>query len=356
MKIALITDTHWGVKNDSPIMLDYMKEFIDETFLPYIDKNNINTIIHLGDLVDRRKYININTARRLREDFLEPLAKRSTIDVHIIAGNHDTYYKNTNNINSLKELVSNQYPNFKVYDNLAVPIEFNETPILLTPWICDENREQTMRIVNETKASILFGHLELSGFEMYKGAGASHGDDPSSFNRFDVVCSGHYHHRSSSGNIHYLGSPCEFTWADYDDPKGFHIFDTTTRELEFIRNPKTTFAKLVYDDLNKDTDYLMNFNPEEYGNKFIKIIIKNKINPYWFDSFIERLDSVGVHDMQVVEDHLNLNLEEDADIINEAEDTMTILRKYLNSMSANTDKKRVETIVHDLYVKAQSIE
>jgi len=61
--------------------------------------------------------------------------------------------------------------------------------------------------------------------------------------------------------------------------------------------------------------------------------------------------------LQVVEDHLNLNLEEDSDIINEAEDTMTILRKYLTSMSANTDiKDRVEKIVTDLYTKAQTIE
>ena len=355
MKIALISDTHWGVKNDSPVMLNNMKEFLDKIFYPYLDSNNVSTVVHLGDLVDRRKYINIATAQRLREDFLEKIASRN-IDFHIIAGNHDTYYKNTNNVNSLNELVRNQYPEFKVWDNKPVSWTFNNTQILLTPWICDENREASLRAINETRSSILFGHLELAGFPMYVGAPPSDGDDPNIFNKFDTVCSGHYHHRSSRSNIHYLGSPCEFTWADYNDKKGFHVFDTETRELEFIENPFTMFEKVWYDDAT------LGHEPEGidlscFEGRHIKVIVKNKLDPYKFDMFISQLEKRGVHDLQVVEDHLNLNLEEDADIINEAEDTMSILRKYLTSMSANTDIKiRVEKIVSDLYMKAQTIE
>lgn len=355
MKIAIISDTHWGVKNDSPVMLNNMKVFLDEIFFPYINRHSIKSVVHLGDLVDRRKYINIATAQRLRVDFLEKIASRN-LDFHIIAGNHDTYYKNTNNVNSLKELVVHQYPSFKVHDNTPVSWTFNNTNILLTPWICDENREESLRIINETRCPILFGHLELAGFPMFVGAPPSHGDDPNIFNRFDTVCSGHYHHRSSRGNIHYLGSPCEFTWADYNDKKGFHVFDTETRELEFIENSYTMFQKIWYDDITLGNE------PEKidldfYAGRHIKVIIKNRIDPYKFDMFINQLEKRGVHDLQVVEDHLNLYLEEDSDIINEAEDTMTILRKYLTSMSANTDMKdRVEKIVSDLYMKAQTIE
>lgn len=355
MKIALITDTHWGVKNDSPVMLDNMRDFVNEIFFPYIDRHSIKHVVHLGDLVDRRKYININTAKRLREDFLEKIADRN-LEFHIIAGNHDTYYKNTNNVNSLNELVSNQYSSFNVYCYNPVTYEFDGTKILMTPWICDENREISMRLINETRSQILFGHLELAGFPMYIGAPPSHGDDPSIFNRFDIVCSGHYHHRSSRSNIHYLGAPCEFTWADYNDKKGFHVFDTQTRELTFIENPKTMFEKFFYDDMTVGQEP-EGFDLSYYAGRHIKVIVKNKNDPYRFDMLIAKLEKLGVHDLQVVEDHLNLNLEEDADIINEAEDTLTILRKYLNSMSANTDSKhRVEKIITDLYVKAQTIE
>jgi len=355
MKIALITDTHWGVRSDSPLMLDCMKKFLDEHFFSYIDAHNISCVAHLGDLVDRRKYININTARRLREDFLDKLESRN-LDVHIIAGNHDTYFKNTNNVNALNELVRNQYPSFKIYDRFATPVEFDGVQIIMLPWLCDDNRDSNMRICNESNSQILFGHLELSGFEMYRGGGACHGDDPSLFNRFDIICSGHYHHRSSNGTVFYLGSPCEFTWSDFADPKGFHIFDTQTRELTFIKNPITMFDKIFYDDLNKTMDEILDFDPSTYENKYLKVIVKNKVNPYWFDVMIEKIDKVGIAEMQVVEDHLNLNLEEDTDIINEAEDTMTILRKYLNSMNPNADKNRVESIVTNLYIKAQNIE
>ena len=94
MKIALITDTHWGVRNDQLAFLDNNKKFLDDIFFPYLDAHSIDTVIHLGDLVDRRKYLNINTAKRLRDDFIRPLHRRE-IRPYLIIGNHDTYYKNT---------------------------------------------------------------------------------------------------------------------------------------------------------------------------------------------------------------------------------------------------------------------
>jgi DNA repair exonuclease SbcCD nuclease subunit len=205
---------------------------------------------------------------------VEPMQDMN-LDVHIIAGNHDCFFKNTNGLNALREIIDGKYP-FHIYDKYATEVVFDDVPILLIPWICDDNREITMRTVNETRSQIAFGHLELSGFEMYKGAGSSHGDDPINFRRFDILCSGHYHHRSSIGSIHYLGSPCEFTWSDYADPKGFHIFDTETRELTFIENPNTIFDKIFYDDSDKVIDDIMSFNPIPYKDKYLKVIIKNK--------------------------------------------------------------------------------
>ena len=118
MKIALITDTHWGVRNDNIAFMDNSKKFLDEVFFPYLDANNIRTVVHLGDLVDRRKYINMQTATRLRIDFLDKLANRG-LDVHMIAGNHDTYFKNTNTVNALRELVVGKY-DFIVYDFMVL--------------------------------------------------------------------------------------------------------------------------------------------------------------------------------------------------------------------------------------------
>lgn len=353
-KIALITDTHWGVRNDNVAFLDNSKKFLDETFFPYIDKNEIKHIVHLGDLVDRRKYININTARRLRTDFLDKLKERN-IEVHLIAGNHDTYYKNTNEVNAIKELVENAYPSFKTYTKHAESVTFGGVPILFIPWICDDNRKQVLDAIQTTPAQIAMGHLEIQGFEMYRGSIVSHGDNRDDFSKFDIVMSGHYHHRSSDGHIWYLGSHGEFTWSDFDDPRGFHIFDTDTRVLTFIENPFKMFKKVWYNDadeefLKKKIDY------KQFHNCMVKVIVTNKTNLYWFDKFIENLEEEGPLDIQIVEDHLNLALEDDTSIVNEAESTLDIFKKYIEGYEIkNLDKDKLSKKIVELYNEAISI-
>lgn len=352
MKIALITDSHAGVRNDSPAFHDYMKRFYDDIFFRYLDEHNVTTVVHCGDIVDRRKYININTAYRLRKDLIEPAIERG-ITWHQIIGNHDTYHKNTNKVSSFIELF-NRYPINIYYETTEVM--FGDTKILLVPWICDDNKEHSFQLIKETNAQILFGHLELQGFEMFKGSIISHGEDPNIFGRFDIVCSGHFHHRSSRGNIHYLGSPAEYTWSDYNDPRGFHIFDTETRELKFIENPYKMFHKFWYNDGDKKfVDSKIDYS--QFSGKIIKVIIQEKNNPYWFDKFIENIEKNNPIDIQIVEDHLNLNLEEDQEIVDEAESTIDIFKKYIrNTESKNINKEKLENKIVELYNEALTLE
>ena len=69
MKIALITDTHFGARNDSEVFNDYFFKFYDNTFFPYLEEHNIKHCIHLGDITDRRKFINFKTLQKFRHDF-----------------------------------------------------------------------------------------------------------------------------------------------------------------------------------------------------------------------------------------------------------------------------------------------
>jgi len=351
MKIALITDSHAGIRNDSTAFHDYMKRFYDNVFFKYLDDNNIHTVVHCGDIIDRRKYININTANRLRKDLIEPALNRN-IDWHQILGNHDVYHKNTNIISSFTELF-NRYP-LNIYDK-TTEVMFGETKILLIPWICDENREHSFELIRKTNAQIAFGHLELQGFEMYKGSVMSHGDDPTLFGRFDIVCSGHYHHRSSRGNIHYLGSPGEYTWSDYNDPRGFNVFDTQTRELTFIQNPYSMFKKVWYND--QHANLMEKIDVSEYADCILKVIVTQKNNPYFFDRFIDSIEKVNPIEIQIVEDHLNLGMEEDQDIVNEAESTIDICKKYIETRDIKgVNKEKLEATIIDLYHEALEIE
>lgn len=355
MKAAIITDTHWGARDDRHIFIEYTKKFLDECFFPYIDKHEIRRVFHLGDLVERRKYVNYYTATRLRKDFLGPLRDRD-IQFDVIAGNHDVYYKDTNTINALQELVAGPFPNFIVYTEVT-EVTFNGIPILLVPWINQENRENTLKKIQNTKAQVCFGHLDLTGFEMRRGIKETDGDDPKLFSKFDMVLSGHFHHRHSHGNIHYLGAPLQFDWGDYNDPKGFHIFDTETRSLEFIENPYVIFKKIWYNDKDKGVkDIITDFNFGAYSGCFCKLIIEEKTNPYWFDIFVEKLEEAEVSNLQIVEDHLGMDMLNDEAIVSEAEDTFTIFRKAIEGMSSDIDKEGLVGIISELYQEALSLE
>ena len=240
MKIALITDTHFGARNDSLAFNDYFFEFYEKIFFPYLKDKNITTVVHLGDVMDRRKFVSYRIAKDFRERFVDQF---TGIDFHMIVGNHDTYYKNTNSVNSLQELVDGKHSNITVYPE-TTEADFDGCKILFVPWINSENMSSTMKMLKTSTAQICMGHLELNGFEMQKGFFMDHGWDKNEFNRFDMVMSGHYHHKSDDGHVYYLGTPYEIYWNDWGDPKGFHVFDTETRQLERIVNPLTIYSKI----------------------------------------------------------------------------------------------------------------
>lgn len=352
MKIALVTDTHWGIRNDSQIFLDYFEKFYGNIFFPYIQENNIKTICHLGDIVDRRKYINYVTLRHLKKHFIDRCVNEN-IDLHVIVGNHDVPFKNTNEVNAMEELFDKV--NIKYYSEVE-DVMFDDTLITIMPWINSSNYSNAVAHMKQTPAQVLFGHLEVAGCLMNRGVVNDHGMDVSEFGKFDVVCSGHFHTKSQRDNVHYLGCPYELTWADYQDPKGFHIFDTETREIEFIRNPYRMFHKVFYDDTDKTMEEVLEKDFSGFTGTFVKVVTQNKDNPYWFDKFMDKIYQSNPFNIQVVDDHLNLNLEEDEDIINEAEDTLTILSKYIDGVETKVSKKRLDNLMRSLYNEAYNME
>jgi DNA repair exonuclease SbcCD nuclease subunit len=286
--------------------------------------------------------------------FFQPLADRK-IDLHVIVGNHDSVYKNTLEVNSI-DLLLEEYPNITTYTRPEV-IEMDGTEILLVPWICQDNEEETFVKADKTSAQILLGHLELSGYQMFKGGFIDHGISDRWLKKFELVCSGHYHHKSTTGNVNYLGTAYEMTWSDYDDQKGFHILDTLTRTLEFIPNPHTLFHKVWYDDTELDMAGLLKQTESftEYEGKSVKVIIKTKDNPTLFDMFIEKLEKSDPLQIQVVQDHLHLDMEDDTDIIDEAEDTLTILNTYVDNLEIKNDRVDLQQLLRSLYDEALSI-
>ncbi len=354
-KIAMVTDTHAGVRNDNPAFQLYQKKCW-QWFFDYIDKHNIKNIIHLGDIYDRRKYVNFMSAKRLREDFFEPLAERN-IATHIIVGNHDMYYKDTHEVNALEEVVRGRYNDVHIHSVPSI-VNIDGVDIQLMPWITDSNRAEAMEAITNPRAEVLMGHLELQGFTMHKGQISDHGYDRSIFDKFDKVYSGHYHHRSTIGNVSYIGAFGEYTWADYNDPRGFSVFDTEERVLEFIQNPHRIFRIAKYDDVAEPNiiEKIQRTDFSKYKDCYIKLVVVNKSNPYAFDLLFDSLYKAGPLDIQVVEDATVL-LENEEDVeVNEAEDTATILRKYISGLTLTVNNDKMKDFMLDVYNEALQVE
>jgi DNA repair exonuclease SbcCD nuclease subunit len=353
MKICILGDTHFGARGDSLDFHKYFEKFYDEVFFPYLKQNDIKIIFQMGDLFDRRKYINFNTLHLCRKYFFDR-CQILDIKVHTLLGNHDIAFKNTLEVNSTG-LLLNEYKCVEYYDDFDT-VEFDGVKIDVVPWICDSNEKEIFQRMKQSKAQICFGHFEIAGFEMDRGNVCDHGLDKKILSKYDIVLSGHFHHKSTDDNITYVGTPYEMTWSDYNDPKGFHIFDTETRNMEFVKNPFVMFNKVTYDDGQQDFDSWKKYDFSSLKDTYVKVVVLNKQNPYLFDNVIDNLYKVGIADLSIVEDFSDMMIEDDSDIIDQAEDTMTILSKHIDNLTLDVEAEKLKTLMRELYIEALNTE
>ena len=350
-KIAILNDTHTGIRNSSDIFLENASKFYNEIMFPYCDAQNIKQILHLGDYYDHRKFINFKSLTHNRKSFLNPMRDRG-MTMDIIPGNHDTYFKNTNDLNSLKELLGHYMNEIHIIMKPTV-MNYGGLDIALLPWITSENYEESMNFIKNCKASILGGHLELCGFDMMRGIQSHGGLDKNIFSRFETVISGHYHTKSQQDNIMYLGTQMEFFWSDAHDPKHFHVLDTETREIEAIRNPFTLFEKIVYDDTKHD---YTSYNVDNLDEKFVKIVVVNKSDPFTFDRLCDRIQNKNIHELKSAENFEEFIGERVGDEGVSIEDTTTLLDSYVDNVDTDLDKNRIKIEMRNLLTEAQVLE
>jgi len=344
MKIAIITDTHYGARKGADYIHSYFKKFYDNIFFPYLEKNNIDTIIHMGDVFDSRKSIDYQSLEWSKRVVFEPLKKYK---VHAITGNHDAYYKNTNKVNS-PELLLKDYDNIITYSK-PTEISIDGLDILLLPWINSENFKESKEFIDNSKSKVAMGHLEINGFKATRGHMMEDGMDVSIFSKFEKVYSGHFHTRSTDGKIYYLGNPYEMYWNDVNDKRGFHIFDTETLTHTPIDNPYKLFYNIYYEDTPHQT-----FDSTEYTNKLVKVIVRKKTNTKQFERFIDKLYSSNVQDLKIIENFViqeNENFE-----IDEEENTLSILNRYIDESEFEYDKNIIKGIFQDLYRQACEVD
>jgi DNA repair exonuclease SbcCD nuclease subunit len=340
MKVAIITDTHYGCRKGSKLFQDYFEAFYKNIFFPKLKEEGITTVLHLGDAFDSRKSIDYQSLEWTKRVVLDPL---SSYDVHMLVGNHDAYYKNTNSVNSPSLLLQN-YSNIKTYSDPEV-VKIDNLNVLFIPWICADNEEKTLRLIKNSDCKVAMGHLELNGFQAYLGHTMDDGMDSVVFDGFTKVFSGHYHTRSNNGTVFYLGNPYEMFWNDVNDTRGFHIFDTETLEHTPVDNPYKMYHIIYYEDTNYQT-----FDTRKYDGKIVKIIVRKKSNLEKFEKFTDKLYLSGVSELKIVE---NFQLQESENFeISESEDTLSILDRYVDESEISMDKSSIKGLMRTIYQEA----
>ena len=343
MKIAIITDQHFGARKNSKLFHDYFLKFYNNIFFPTLEKEGITTVIDMGDTFDIRKSIDFGALTWAKDNYFDRLESMG-ITLHSIVGNHTAYYKNTNDVNAV-DLLLREYDNVKTYSEVS-SIEIGGCNILLVPWINKENEDKSFGLINKSRASICMGHLELYGFRATPGHMMEHGMEWSIFKKFDKTYSGHYHCRSNQENIYYLGNPYEMFWNDVNDEnRGFHLFDTETLEHTPVNNPYRIHHIIYYND----NDHQL-FDARELENKIVKIVVRQKSDQVQFEKFIDKVYNANVAELKIVE---NFALQESAEFeAFESEDTLSILNRYIEEAEIDLDRSRVQKLIQEVYQEA----
>ena len=344
MKIAIITDQHFGCRKNSKLFHDYFLRFYEDVFFPTLEKEGITTIVDMGDTFDSRKGIDFCALTWAKENYYNRLQKMG-IEIHSIVGNHTAYYKNTNDINAIN-LLLREYSNVKIYSE-TTPIEIDNLSILLVPWINPENEKKTMAMIEQSRSSVVMGHLELHGFKVNDYVVMEHGTNIDPFAKFDRVYSGHFHTRSSQNNIHYLGSPYEMYWNDWNDTRGFHLFDTETLEHTPVNNPYNIFEKVFYEDTPFQT-----FDTRGFEDKIVKVIVRKKSDIGQFERFIDKIYSANVAELKIVENFDFSGWYDTSETGYESEDTLSILNRYIDDSEVSLDKSIITKMVDEIYREA----
>ena len=345
MKIAIISDQHFGFKKGSKIYHDFFLKFYEEVFFPVIDKLGITTIVDMGDTFDSRKGIDFGALAWAKDNYYDPLAQRN-ITIHTIVGNHTAYYKNTNEVNAV-DLLLREYDNVKIYAE-AEEVKLGNLNTLFIPWINSDNSQSTYKTIKQSDCRIAMGHLELNGFRAHRGHIMEDGHDAKIYEKFDKVFSGHYHTRSDDGRIFYLGNPYQMFWSDVNDKRGFVIFDTETLEHKYLNNPNELYKIVRYNNTPRQT-----FKYQEYAGKIVKLIVEQRDSHKEYEKFIDGFDKVDLVDLNIVDQTVNIA---DTELnVDEFEDTLSILDKYVDELEFSLSKSTLKSILRETYQEACNV-
>lgn len=348
MKILFLGDLHLGARNGNPNFLRMMDDYFKEELFPYILENNVEVVVQLGDILDKRRNIDFTISNYLVNIFFKFFTKNK-VTLYSTLGNHDTYYRQSIQLDGPSQFANGDY--IHIVKDCRV-VTFDKTKIAMTPWICDENKKEVTKwiVENKNKNTILCGHFELAGFPIQKGYISDKGSiETDKMKGYKCVLSGHYHSPSEKDKITYIGTPYELTWSDYGDEKKFLVYDTVEKMFETVYTKKKMFHKIVYKD-----DILQTINYDTYKNSYVKVVLTDDYNEGKLNVFLSMLDEKA-HPYSIQ----TIDIREQKETLMEeisADDVDNPIEIMMNTITSKVDDEEmcqlVKNLTYEIYQSA----
>lgn len=287
-KIGLFTDIHFGINKDNQLRLNETKRCVN-WMIKTFKEQSVDYVIFCGDLFDSRFSINVQTLN-YAIDCIQKIAFNFQ-KIFLLIGNHDTYYKNNNDMNSINFLSK-----IAMNDNIIIVetdpyfIQIQNKTLGLFPWGFDI--ESIKNIDNFQICDYGFGHFEVNGVEQSGSVSSGckyHYKDLMQLSPH--IFSGHYHntmHYIHNNNIVYmLGSPLQLNWGEWDKEKFIYTFDCINDVFEPFQNTiNSRFEKIYYSQMEKYTKEQLT---KLCDHNFIKFVIDTK---YQFENVLKYTDII----------------------------------------------------------------
>lgn len=333
--IGIVGDMHIGARSGNKIYHEYFGLFIDDLFL-WIDENNIQELILLGDLFDVRKHVDTWCLSWFKSMFIERCVNRG-LRIHVLVGNHDAYYRESLEVNTPRLILSEWPDTFNVVDS-PQELTIDGNTFLLVPWIAKSNKEQIESSIKRSKAKYLCGHFEFNGFQMHRGSVAKTQHNHTGYGKFKKIFSGHFHTKSEKDNVLYTGTPYETTWIDANDQKGFYSLDGD--EISFIPNCHTFHEFIQYPEIR------------DIGKKFVKGIIEDTTDKKAIEKWKEKLLAFNPHGIKFQEKTQTVY----ASSVNmdKIKTTEELIFEFIDETETELDKGKLKNIMSKFYHIAMS--
>lgn len=265
----IISDTHFGGKNNSKSWEDNITRWIDGFIVPFF-KDNVkegDVLVHLGDVFDNRQSVGLS-AMSIAVSFFEKMSELFS-QVYVLCGNHDAYNKNSNDITSLDCI--RYIPKVNV---IKTPqrISVLGRKISFIPWI-ESVKEVKCHIDNAFDSDLVFCHADFGGCTM--NASGTKSESQLEVPDVSKIYSGHIHHSQRYGRVTYVGSPYHTSQNDRGNKKGVWRIDSETLSDEFYEN--TFSPQYARFDYTKVENLTFREFKEMCKNKFVEVSVDGEV-------------------------------------------------------------------------------